>query len=88
LLGSTASAFLWMSVAPAHLDRVATVLSTHIEQAVVASTTGRTNLLAHVFCRGPNDLHDYLTRRLADDAITGVESAPVLRTLKSVAPVA
>jgi DNA-binding Lrp family transcriptional regulator len=87
LFGITTSALLWMSVAPAHLDHVATTLAGHQELAVVASTTGPTNLLANVLCPDPEALHRYLTTRLALDAITRIETAPVLRTLKAAAPV-
>ncbi|MEV4437950.1 AsnC family transcriptional regulator [Streptomyces sp. NPDC049577] len=87
--GVTTQALLWMSVAPAHLDRVATALAGHRELAVVAATTGRTNLLAHALCTDPADLHRYLTLRLgALDAILALESAPVLSTLKAVGPAA
>jgi DNA-binding Lrp family transcriptional regulator len=86
LLGITTSALLWMSVMPAHLDAVATELAGHRELAVVAATTGPTNLLAHVLSPGPEALHHYLTTRLPMTAITHIETAPVLRTLKAVAP--
>jgi len=86
LYGITASAVLWMSIAPAHLDHVATILAGHEELAVVAATTGPTNLLAQALCRDPEALHHYLTTRLALDAITHIETAPVLRTLKAIAP--
>jgi hypothetical protein len=36
----------------------------------------------------PAALHTYLTRRLALDAVTAVETAPVLRTLKAAGPLA
>ncbi|MFI6319527.1 Lrp/AsnC family transcriptional regulator [Nonomuraea sp. NPDC050556] len=85
LFGITVSAMLWMSVAPARLDEVAVELATHDELAVVASTTGSSNLFAHVLCRDAEALHHYLTRRLAFDAITRIETAPVLRTLKAAA---
>ncbi|MGH3999264.1 MAG: Lrp/AsnC family transcriptional regulator [Pseudonocardiaceae bacterium] len=85
-LGITASAMLWMSVAPAHLDRVATALAGYEELAFVTATTGPTNLLAHALCPDPEALHHHLTRRLAFDTITSIETAPVLRTLKSAAP--
>jgi DNA-binding Lrp family transcriptional regulator len=88
VLGITASAMLWMSVPPAHLDRVATDLATHPELAVVAATTGRTNLLATILSRDTQSLHHYLTVRLATTAITAIETAPILRTLKAVAPIA
>jgi len=85
-LGVTTRALLWLSVAPAHLDEVATTLAEHDELAVVAATTGRTNLLASVLCPSPEALHRYLTRRLAFDTITGIETTPVLRTLKAAGP--
>jgi hypothetical protein len=66
---------------------VATELSGHPEQALVAATTGRTNLLANVLAPTPEALHRYLTTRLALPHITAVETAPVLRTLKSASPV-
>jgi hypothetical protein len=87
LVGATASAILWLSIAPAHLDRVATTLATHPELAVVAATTGRTNLLAHALCPDAEALHRYLTRGLAIDAIMPIETAPVLRTLKAAATI-
>jgi DNA-binding Lrp family transcriptional regulator len=88
LLGVTTSTLLWMSVAPADLDRVATTLATHPELAIVATTTGPTNLLATALCPDPESLHHYLTHRLARTPVTHLESAPVLHTLKAVAPVA
>jgi DNA-binding Lrp family transcriptional regulator len=85
LLGVTVSALLWMQVAPAHLDAVATALAGHDELAVVAATTGPTNLVAHALCRDAEALHHYLTRRVAWDAVTRIETAPVLRTYKAAA---
>ncbi|WP_369249278.1 Lrp/AsnC family transcriptional regulator [Streptomyces sp. R41] len=89
LLGATAQALLWMSVAPAHLDAVAHTLAGHDELAFVAATTGPTNLVAQALCPDPAALHDYLTRRLgALDAIRTLETAPVLRTVKAAGPLA
>ncbi|MEU9073281.1 AsnC family transcriptional regulator [Kitasatospora sp. NPDC048538] len=89
LLGADMQALLWMSVAPAHLDRVGRALATHRELALVAATTGPSNLTATALCTDPADLHRYLTRRLGSvPEITALESAPVLRTLKSAGPVA
>ncbi|MER5177509.1 Lrp/AsnC family transcriptional regulator [Streptomyces sp. NPDC002896] len=82
--GVRTQALLWMAVAPAELDHVATTLATHHELAVVVATTGPTNLLAQALCSDPADLHRYLTRRLGTlDGIRTLESAPVLRTLKA-----
>jgi DNA-binding Lrp family transcriptional regulator len=86
LLGIHASALLWMSVPPAQLDRVARSLAKHPELAVVAATTGRTNLLATVLSPDTAALHHYLTTRLATPAISTIETAPILRTVKGVAP--
>ena len=86
-LGVTTGALLWMSVAPAHLDKVATALAEHDELAFIAATTGRTNLTAHALSPDPDSLHHYLTHRLAAfPEITSLETAPVLRTVKSAAP--
>nr|WP_095877888.1 Lrp/AsnC family transcriptional regulator [Streptomyces sp. TLI_235] len=85
LLGVTVSALLWMQVAPSRLDEVATALAAHDELAVVAATTGPTNLVAHALCSDAEALHHYLTRRLALDAIGRIETAPVLRTYKAAA---
>jgi DNA-binding Lrp family transcriptional regulator len=87
LFGVTTQALLWLSVVPARLVAVATELAAHPEQALVAATTGRTNLLANVLVPSPEALHRYLVERLALEAITAVETAPVLRTLKAAGPV-
>ncbi|MFH8385121.1 Lrp/AsnC family transcriptional regulator [Kitasatospora sp. NPDC018058] len=88
LLGADMQALLWLRVAPTHLDEVGRTLATHRELAFVAATTGPSNLAALALCTDPADLHRYLTRRLGGvAAITGLESAPVLRTLKAAGPV-
>lgn len=87
-LGVTTQALLWMSVAPAHLDRTATELAAHEELAVVAATTGPTNLVAVALCAGAADLHRYLVHRLgALDAVHTLETSPVVQTLKTTSPV-
>ncbi|MEU6402568.1 AsnC family transcriptional regulator [Streptomyces sp. NPDC046985] len=85
LLGGSVKVLLWMSVAPAHLDEVATTLAHHDELAFVAHTTGPTNLVAHALCRDSAALYRYLTHGLGSvKAIRTLETAPVLRTLKAV----
>lgn len=89
LLGGTVKALLWMTVAPAHLDEVATTLAGHDELAFVAHTTGPTNLVAHALCQDTTALYHYLTHGLgAVESIRALETAPVLRTLKAVGTVA
>ena len=87
VLGAMTAAMLWMSVTPAHLDEVARSLAEHEELAFVGATTGPTNLAVQALCKDPAALHDYLTHRLAAyESIHALESAPVLRTVKSAAP--
>lgn len=87
--GATTEALLWMAVTPAQLDSVAITLAGHDELAFVAATTGPTNLVAHALCADPGALHHYLTRSLGTlDGIRTLETAPVLRTVKSAAPLA
>ncbi|MFJ8912516.1 Lrp/AsnC family transcriptional regulator [Amycolatopsis sp. NPDC102389] len=87
LYGVTTQAFLWMAVAPADLDEVATTLATHEELAVVVATTGPTNLAAQALCPDPAALHHYLTHRLgALRAIHTVHTAPVLEIVKAIGP--
>ncbi|WP_433685542.1 Lrp/AsnC family transcriptional regulator [Nocardia sp. CA-119907] len=82
--GATTQALLWMSVAPAYLDRVATALADHDELAFVAATTGPTNLVAQAMCPDTEALHHYLTHRLgALEGIHALATTPVLVTVKA-----
>jgi hypothetical protein len=46
-------------------------------------TTGSTNLTAAINCRDNADLYRYLTERVSIlDAISTMETAPVIRTVK------
>ncbi|WP_282791652.1 Lrp/AsnC family transcriptional regulator [Streptomyces sp. CC224B] len=83
VVGVTVSALLWMQVAPAHVEAVATALAQHEELALVAATTGPTNVVAHALCRDAEALHVYLTQRVRWEAVARVETAPVLRTYKA-----
>ncbi|MER7765515.1 AsnC family transcriptional regulator [Kitasatospora sp. NPDC096140] len=88
LLGANMQALLWLSIAPAHLDRVGRALAAHRELAFVAATTGPSNLVALALCTDPADLHRYVTEQLgAVKEITALESSPVLRTLKAAGPI-
>ncbi|GAA1027653.1 MULTISPECIES: Lrp/AsnC family transcriptional regulator [Amycolatopsis] len=83
-MGYSAETWLWLSVKPSQLVEVATTLAGHAEVAVVAATTGPTNLVVHALCRDLDALHEYLTERVCSlDAIRHMETAPVLQTLKS-----
>ncbi|HEX3815449.1 MAG TPA: AsnC family transcriptional regulator [Mycobacteriales bacterium] len=88
MLGAATQALLWIAVAPAHLDEVASALALHDELAFVAATTGPTNLVAQALCPDPTALHHYLTQRLGTlEAIRTLETAPVLRSVKAVGPI-
>ncbi|SHF79719.1 Lrp/AsnC family transcriptional regulator [Streptoalloteichus hindustanus] len=82
-LGYHAEARLWMSVRPAALVPVAQTLAQHPEVSFVAATTGPTNLVASIVCRDTRDLYRCLTQRVGTlKAVTTLESAPVMRTVK------
>ncbi|HZZ50398.1 MAG TPA: Lrp/AsnC family transcriptional regulator [Pseudonocardia sp.] len=86
--GITTRAMIWMAVAPAAVEELATTLVGHPELAFVAATTGSTNLVADVLCTSPAALHHYLTRRLgALPAIRSMDTVPLLRTVKASATV-
>ena len=86
LLGVGPRTLLWLSVAPTHLARAGAALAGHPEVAFAAATTGPTNLYASVVCTDQRDLYRYLTTRVARlPAITHVETAPVIRTVKRAA---
>ncbi|MFI7000320.1 Lrp/AsnC family transcriptional regulator [Nocardia sp. NPDC050175] len=77
---------LWISVSPAHLAQAGAALAQHPEIAFAAATTGPTNLYATAVCADQRALYRYLTTRVAAlPAITHVETAPVIRTVKKAA---
>ncbi|QUQ64684.1 Lrp/AsnC family transcriptional regulator [Kutzneria sp. CA-103260] len=86
LFGVGPRTLLWLSVAPAHLVETGTALAGHPEVAFAAATTGPTNLLVSAVCANQRELYRYLTTRIAAlPAITHIESAPVIRTVKRAA---
>ncbi|MFD2420134.1 Lrp/AsnC family transcriptional regulator [Amycolatopsis pigmentata] len=86
LFGVSTRTLLWLSVAPAYLEEAGVALAGHPEIAFAAATTGPTNLYASVVCADQRELYRYLTTRVASlPAITHVETAPVIRTVKRAA---
>ncbi|TCO45295.1 Lrp/AsnC family transcriptional regulator [Actinocrispum wychmicini] len=86
LFGLGTRTLLWLSVAPAHLEQTGAALAEHPEIAFAAATTGPTNLYASVVCANQRELYHYLTTRIAAlPAITHIETAPVIRTVKQAA---
>ncbi|MBB2938315.1 DNA-binding Lrp family transcriptional regulator [Amycolatopsis bartoniae] len=85
-LGYHAPALLWLSVRQPRLAAVAEALARQREVALVAATTGPTNLLASVLCTDADALYTYLADTLATiEGVGHVESAPIIRTLKRTA---
>lgn len=79
-----ARAMLWLSVAPAQLVEVGEAIAEHPEVAYACATTGATNLHAVVLCTDIHALYTYLTTRIAAlAAVRQVETAPIMRTLKT-----
>ncbi|MER7846838.1 Lrp/AsnC family transcriptional regulator [Kitasatospora sp. NPDC096077] len=86
LLGIGTRTLLWLSVAPPYLEEAGRALAGHPEVAFAAATTGPTNLYATVVCPDQRALYRYLTTRVASlPAVTHVETAPVIRTVKQAA---
>jgi DNA-binding Lrp family transcriptional regulator len=86
MFGVGTRTLLWLSVAPAHLEQTGQALAGHPEIAFAAATTGPTNLYATVVCASQRELYRYLTTQVATlPAITHIETAPVIRTVKQAA---
>jgi DNA-binding Lrp family transcriptional regulator len=82
-LGFPTSAYLWLSVAPSHLDATCRTLTGHGETPFVAAISGRANVMASVTCRSLDDLYRYVTERVGPiKGVQSIEISPVLRRLK------
>jgi DNA-binding Lrp family transcriptional regulator len=81
--GIRSQALLWMSVAHTNLRDVGQALASRPEFPFVAATTGSTNLVAALVCPDDRSLYEYLTgEMLALDALTHIETAPVMQFVK------
>jgi DNA-binding Lrp family transcriptional regulator len=75
---------LYLSVLPADLDAAGRELARHTEVPFAAATTGRTNVFASVASPDAPSLYRYLTTKVAAlPGVQGVETAPVIRTVKA-----
>jgi DNA-binding Lrp family transcriptional regulator len=87
VFGVTTYAMLWASIDPGRLDDVGEAMATHVEVPFVSATTGPANLMATLVCRDTNELHTYLTRRLASlPGVQAIETTPLIRALKRSGP--
>ncbi|MFG2846368.1 Lrp/AsnC family transcriptional regulator [Kitasatospora sp. NPDC048296] len=86
VLGLGVRTLLWLSVKPAHLERVGLALARHPEVAFVAATSGPRNLHVSLVTRDIPALHTYLNTRIATlRGVQSIDSAPVLQTFKGAA---
>lgn len=86
IFGLESVAMLWLSVSPSRLAETGQALAEHPEVAYACATTGPTNLHAVVVCSDIPSLYTYLTTRIAAlDAVRQLETAPILRRVKSAA---
>ena len=86
--GFRSSAWLWLSVPPAHLADVGSALAKFPEVAYVAATTGPANLAACAVCRDEESLYEFLTLKVgALPGVERVETTPIIRTVKQASPV-
>lgn len=83
LFGFSATAYLWLTVAPGDLDRTGQALSLLPETTFTAAVTGTANLLVNVTCRDMEDLYAFVTNRIGTlPAVRSAETVPVLHRLK------
>jgi DNA-binding Lrp family transcriptional regulator len=84
-LDKASQTILWLTVYPKGLREAGEMLARHGEVAFAAATTGATNLYANVLCTDAGAFFEYLTTKVAAlPSLQGVETAPVIRTLKRV----
>lgn len=82
-LGFAVNAYLWMTVAPAHLDAAGREIARYPEIAFAAAVTGTQNLLAAALCRDTASLYRLVSDRMGKVAgVATLEVSPVLRTVK------
>lgn len=82
-LGYVATAWLWLTVAPAALHAVGLELAGHPEVSFVAAVSGPANVLVAVTTRDVASLYSYVTHRIAAvDGVTAVDVAPMVRPFK------
>ncbi|KOG87090.1 AsnC family transcriptional regulator [Streptomyces varsoviensis] len=83
LLGVHAEALLWITVTPGGLEETARALSDHPQVRFAAATTGPANLLVAVAAADLDALYAFLTTTVgALERITGIETVPILSTVK------
>jgi len=83
MIGFSALAFMWLTVAPSDLEATGEALIRHRQVAFCGAITGAANLMTALVCRDSADLYRYVTTEVgAIPTIRQVEISPVLRRLK------
>jgi DNA-binding Lrp family transcriptional regulator len=83
LLGFPTAAALWLSVAPAELERVGERLAALSSTTFIAAVTGPANLTGSVLCRTEAELYSLLTHEIGSiEGIQSAEISPVMRRVK------
>jgi DNA-binding Lrp family transcriptional regulator len=82
LLGRRVEALLWLSVAPADIDRVGEALARAPETAYTAALTGPANLVVAVAARDNRSLYRFVTEQVGQLPVRSIETSPVLRRVK------
>ena len=83
LLGFSATAVLWLTVAPSALESVGQQVAALPSTAFAAAVSGPANLIASVACRDTAELYSYISREIGRiAAIRNAEVSPVIRRLK------
>jgi len=80
LIGFRASATLWLTVAPADIQRVGSEIALHPEVGFVGAVSGTASLVVAVTCPDTADLYRYITQRLAP--ITAIRQHEVTVTVR------
>ncbi|MRH90752.1 AsnC family transcriptional regulator [Nocardia sp. SYP-A9097] len=82
-IGSGTWAFLWLRVAPAHVEAVGHALAEHDETTYAAAITGSFNIFAVITAPDTNALYRYITTKMSTLAgVHSFELSPVLHRLK------
>ncbi|GGL19880.1 Lrp/AsnC family transcriptional regulator [Mangrovihabitans endophyticus] len=82
-MGFRTMAYLWFTVAPAHLASVGARLADHRTIVWAAAVTGSGNIMAAALCRDAPSLYRYLTTDVAGiDEVRTLETVPVLTRVK------
>jgi DNA-binding Lrp family transcriptional regulator len=82
LLGRPVEALLWLTVAPADLQRAGEALALARETAYTAVLTGPANLVVAVVARDNAHLYRFITQQVGRLPVRSMETSPVLRRVK------